>query len=112
MKLMMFRTVVAAAFIAAASAQSQIPDGQCVCYGDVDLTDRALSHNALKPPTVRRNLREVRGDRLKREALQVLQSGRQLKDSSDDSHADRHGDDERDCECHEVCVGDDDVSIL
>ena len=122
-------------------APTSVDDDTCVCYGDINPSNRARSLNS--PKGARRSLREEREEKLQREALQVLGSGRHLKGSStkgddnyrhgDDNDEQRealralqsvrhygHGDDDdehdisdvRDCECHEVCEGGDDVSIL
>jgi hypothetical protein len=123
-----------------APTRGPIDDGECVCYkgGDpVPIQNRQLN---AKSKGVRRNLREVREEKLQREALQVLRGDRKLSDTSgknsggknsgknggdddDDGSGgknsgknsgknggddDDDGDhDDEDCECHEVCEGDD-----
>lgn len=81
-----------------APTPDSIDDGECVCYSGGDPVPiqggRQLEQ---KPKGIRRGLREVHEEKARREALQVLQEGRKLFDDDDDDN----------CECHEVCDGDD-----
>ena len=72
-----------------------LQDGDCFCYGDIQ-AERSLF--AEKPAYVRRNLREVRKENQRIEALRALTKQTSAADTE-----------EEDCECYEEC--DDDYAI-